>query len=442
MRGAVGLALALIVTHSEVLPPEIGLVTVFNISGIVLLTLVINGTTTGFIIKSLGLKKESKVSQQMLAAILDQHDDVAKEIYLEYHNQEKHGAGTVDQIVEHVDIAKTKGVYDEVLQRMKRETARAKKELEKEMRLQKQGTNVSVVSEFRRTATMMWKPSEEELLTESRQRYLMEVRASYVHNHEQGLLMDGGFLILCDVNEKSIDRAAHPLNSWATVMSFVTFNLEINCSRGMRRVCCIGDYFTARLQQRIFKVYDIVSNYVDCYEHALVILRSAKIQKETMDKLEKEIQGEVAKAKELRDDVFKVNFQDIVRAINSRRAEYYVLIQLIHHYEELNETGQIEDKHAAMIIAELSAKKKAILNAGPQIEPFDIKKALLKSDLGQIFGEETIEELYNDQQSTLNPKDYGPNETIREKGVQGFIYVVVRGVILEAPDKPATSASG
>jgi NhaP-type Na+/H+ and K+/H+ antiporter len=135
LRGAVGLALALIVTHSEVLPPEIGLVTVFNISGIVLLTLVINGTTTGFIIKSLGLKKESKVSQQMLAAILDQHDDVAKEIYLEYHNQEKHGAGTVDQIVEHVDIAKTKGVYDEVLQRMKRETARAKKELEKEMRL-------------------------------------------------------------------------------------------------------------------------------------------------------------------------------------------------------------------------------------------------------------------------------------------------------------------
>ena len=58
-----GLALALIVTHSEILPEEIGIVTVFNISGIVLLTLVVNGTTTGFVIKSLGLKKESKVSQ-------------------------------------------------------------------------------------------------------------------------------------------------------------------------------------------------------------------------------------------------------------------------------------------------------------------------------------------------------------------------------------------
>ena len=73
--------------------------TVFNISGIVLLTLVINGTTTGFIIRKLGLKKESKVSQQMLATVLDQHDEVAKEIYLDYHNQEKHGAGTLDTIV-------------------------------------------------------------------------------------------------------------------------------------------------------------------------------------------------------------------------------------------------------------------------------------------------------------------------------------------------------
>ena len=58
----------------------------------------------------------------MLATVLDQHDDVAKEIYSDYHNQEKHGAGTQDSIVKFVDIEKTKGVYDETIQRMKRET--------------------------------------------------------------------------------------------------------------------------------------------------------------------------------------------------------------------------------------------------------------------------------------------------------------------------------
>lgn len=85
-----------------------------------------------------------------------------------------------------------------------------------------------------------------------------------------------------------------------------------------------------------------------------------------------------------------------MRSINQRRAEFYVVVQLINHYEELQETGQIEDKHAGIILAELSEKKKALLNNGPKVEPFDIKKALLKSDLGQIFGEEAIEELYAD----------------------------------------------
>ena len=65
----------------------------------------------------------------MLATVLDQHGDVAKEIYLDYHNQEKHGAGTLDAILEYVDIDKTKEAYDEVLQRMRRETERAKKEM-------------------------------------------------------------------------------------------------------------------------------------------------------------------------------------------------------------------------------------------------------------------------------------------------------------------------
>ena len=90
-----------------------------------------------------------------------------------------------------------------------------------------------------------------------------------------------------------------------------------------------------------------------------------------------------------------------------------------------------------MIVAELARKKEALLDDGPKIEPFDIKKALLKSDLGQIFGEEIIDELYNDQKHNLNPKDYGPGETIREKGVQcGQIYIVVRGEVLEALEKP------
>lgn len=43
----------------------------FFTAGIVLLTLVINGTTTGFVVRKLGLSKESSTSKLMLRKVLD-----------------------------------------------------------------------------------------------------------------------------------------------------------------------------------------------------------------------------------------------------------------------------------------------------------------------------------------------------------------------------------
>ena len=47
----------------------------FFSAGIVFLTLVINATTTGFLVKKLDLTKESDTSKRMLRNVLDQHDE-------------------------------------------------------------------------------------------------------------------------------------------------------------------------------------------------------------------------------------------------------------------------------------------------------------------------------------------------------------------------------
>ena len=46
-----------------------------------------------------------------------------------------------------------------------------------------------------------------------------------------------------------------------------------------------------------------------------------------------------------------------------------------------------------MIIHELHKKKNALLTSNPVIEPLDIKKELLRSEIGEIFGEDVINEL-------------------------------------------------
>lgn len=46
----------------------------FFTAGIVLMTLIINGTTTGMVIRKLGMVKENEMSKRMLAKVLEGHD--------------------------------------------------------------------------------------------------------------------------------------------------------------------------------------------------------------------------------------------------------------------------------------------------------------------------------------------------------------------------------
>ena len=51
----------------------------FFTGSIVVMTLVINGTTTGLLIKKLGLNKESEMSKRALRKVLDNHDNKSDE---------------------------------------------------------------------------------------------------------------------------------------------------------------------------------------------------------------------------------------------------------------------------------------------------------------------------------------------------------------------------
>ena len=61
LRGAVGLTLALIVFHEEDLNSEVRHLVLFHTAGIATLTLLINGTTTGWFINKLGIGKVSDI---------------------------------------------------------------------------------------------------------------------------------------------------------------------------------------------------------------------------------------------------------------------------------------------------------------------------------------------------------------------------------------------
>ena len=74
LRGAVGLCLALIVRQdTKIEELKLRKQILFFSAGIVLLTLVVNATTTGFLISKLGLTKETEMSKRMVRNVLDGH---------------------------------------------------------------------------------------------------------------------------------------------------------------------------------------------------------------------------------------------------------------------------------------------------------------------------------------------------------------------------------
>jgi NhaP-type Na+/H+ or K+/H+ antiporter len=81
LRGAVGMSLALMVAASDKIPRYIQDVILLHVAGVALLTLLINATTTGPLVRYLGLSKYSDLKKNMLMSLTKQLDkNVDKDI--------------------------------------------------------------------------------------------------------------------------------------------------------------------------------------------------------------------------------------------------------------------------------------------------------------------------------------------------------------------------
>lgn len=75
LRGAVGLALALMLCSNDKISKEVSDLILFYVAGMVILTLFVNGLTAGWLLNKLGLAKESILSKKMMCEFLEKIDE-------------------------------------------------------------------------------------------------------------------------------------------------------------------------------------------------------------------------------------------------------------------------------------------------------------------------------------------------------------------------------
>jgi len=101
--------------------------------------------------------------------------------------------------------------------------------------------------------------------------------------------------------------------------------------------------------------YDILVNYLDCHEHAMNLVRGAIDDEYFIEKIENEVKRNTNKALKFMDEI-EIDYREITKAIQQRRAEYYLLSHQYSFIQSMAKKGQIEEKQCQRITSELDEK--------------------------------------------------------------------------------------
>jgi hypothetical protein len=178
--------------------------------------------------------------------------------------------------------------------------------------------------------------------------------------------------------------------------------------------------------------YDIIVNFIEAHEAADKMLQAVIESRDFVGKILTESQKQVMESESYMGTHIEDMFPEISKAIQHRRAQYYLLVHEYHAVDKMLKHGQIEDKEANELKQEIDKKIYYLTMHQPEIQLVGQNQRIIYySELSEIFDREQL------QQAVENMKEfkeeiYEPKKQILHKGQNfGEILYVARGTIVE-----------
>lgn len=392
LRGAIGLALALIIAglDPDLLPEKVQNQFLFFTAGIVLMTLLINAVTIKFLIQKLGLTKLAPAKAQM--------------IYNSQSYLRKSAIGFIDKLK-----------HDRFLNHS--HWPHVKKYLPPNPTV-----NKSEIGDI-------------ESIAEIRRRVLEQEKSSYWMQFKQGLLGPASV-------QKLTEGINHILDSGGLIPLSERKDLEESWKtpgflKRMQKIIWLEKLTQRMFFERLAISYDSARGFVEAQEDALKLVDSmhreadeaeenVKVEKETnLELVEEEINtNRIHGLTYLRN--LRKSYPEIYNAISTRQAIRSLLNYEMQTIERLQKKGRLETAEAQKMKEEAEQRMKHLVHSPPSAKlPKNIK--LLK-DM-EWFDEVEIGMLKK-VSSAFTPTVYTVGDTIiKEKESGNAIYVVVRGTV-------------
>jgi NhaP-type Na+/H+ or K+/H+ antiporter len=384
LRGAIGLALALIVAGTESIPKEIRDQFLFYTAGIVTLTLLINATTISWLVNKLGL---TKLSPAKKLAIRNAHD------YVTMSSQKN------------IDKLKT----DRYLKRANWKAVR---------RYLPEYDSLIVNEEV----------DDKNAVAESRSQILEKEKASYWGQFKNGLLGDRAYQMLTgEINDILDEKGDIPLNQRDDMENLMKPNKFLNKAQN---IPFFGGIARQAFFDRLTTSYDCAKGFVAAQEESLKLLESMmrtadESEIENLKIIENEINSNRIEGLTFLRNLGK-EYPETYEAITTREAIRTMLNYEKTTVDRLHKRGRIAGKEAEKMTQNIENRMKQLRDAPPVFELPDKEELLTEipwlNELDHLSFITASKEFTN--------KIYSKGAVLLQEGKEeDGMFIVVRGSI-------------
>nr|BAE95196.1 putative Na+/H+ antiporter [Suaeda japonica] len=337
LRGAVALSLSLSVKRSSgdpaLLSTQTGTLFVFFTGGIVFLTLIVNGSTTQFLLSSLGMNKLSKAKRRILDFTKYEMEKKALDAFGDLGEDEELGPAdwaTVKRYIKSLNTLDEERIHPH----------------------EASGTeNDGYLDPMN--------------LKDMRVRLLNGVQAAYWAMLDEGRITQNTANVLMQSVDEALDKVDYePLCDWKGLKSSVQFPNYYRFLQGSIYPKKLVTFFTV---ERLESACSICAAFLRAHRIVRGQLHDFIGDSEVSFAIINESEAEGEEARKFLEDV-RITFPQVLRVVKTRQATFAVLQHLIHYIESLEKAGILEEKEMVHLHDAVQTDLKRLLRNPPTVK--------------------------------------------------------------------------
>jgi len=352
LRGSLGLALALIVAVDDSLPTRMRDLVLFYSAGMAVLTLLINGTTSRWLVNRLELTAEPEIKNRL------QKNLIADMILKSEEKQERLMADRFLNLSDWKAVSKLVGNEDLIKEFAGNLGAEDENIPKKDSG---QGVELHTLTRMieRRSAYEYFK--DDDIFQETRFRILRIMKGIFWEKFEQGLLSGEATRLLVEGVNVSLDATEQPIDLWGFFYHYFTSFKLIKFFMKMKDFFLIGKLAKRYITRHMSFIYEVTTAFITVCGEILELDQNIPLSKHHIQAVLEEIEKNRSDADNYVLDL-QGNFLEIIKAIQIQRAANQILDHQKHFLSEMLRSGQIEEKEYASIRRKIDRKLNSLDN--------------------------------------------------------------------------------